>query len=468
VTSEPTTRWEGQLPGDLRFVFHRLASNGIPAFVVGPAVRDAWLNNDVSRMQRIDLIAEAPSAADLERILDGASTQNIFVARTERIRRNAVIFTLQESKQGENLRRLVFNTIETVADLKDELAKREVTVNAMAMTPEGEIIDPFNGLADLENRLIHPVIKPSVAFVQKPLFLIKIAKHIAYHGFAPSDDTEKMAKRHSLSILDVPMERIRPELERLLVNRHPELGLHFLEYIGVLKYILPELQGLVGFADSCEVHHKDIWDHTLRVVAQSKPNVAIRWAALLHDIGKAWTRSIDAQGRVHFFRHEDLSASLFKGIAARIGLEERLSERIHFLIQNHSRINNYSRDWTDSAVRRLARNLHPHLEDLMLLSRADITSRQERRVEELTAGLDDLEARIVKFAQEEARQPLLPKGAGKIIMDHFGLPPSPLVGRLKEALEEALKEGRLPPDLPVENYLGFLQEYIRQQGKQSG
>ena len=104
----------------------------------------------------------------------------------------------------------------------------------------------------------------------------------------------------------------------------------------------------------------------------------------------------------------------------------------------------------------------------MLLSRADITSRQERRVEELTAGLDDLEARIVKFAQEEARQPLLPKGAGKIIMDHFGLPPSPLVGRLKEALEEALKEGRLPPDLPVENYLGFLQEYIRQQGKQSG
>jgi len=221
----------------------------------------------------------------------------------------------------------------------------------------------------------------------------------------------------------------------------------------------------VGFSESCEVHHKDIWEHTKQVVARSKPSPAIRWAALLHDVGKVWTRSIDPEGRVHFFRHEDLGAILFTGIAARLSLDGRLAERVRYLIRNHSRINMYATDWTDSAVRRLVRETGEYFEELLALSRADITSRQERRVEELNRLLDDLARRVEELSNEDARKPALPKGTGSIIMEHFGIPASPLVGHLKDLLEQAIQEGRQPADRPVEEYLGFLQELIRKSGE---
>jgi poly(A) polymerase len=156
-----------------------------------------------------------------------------------------------------------------------------------------------------------------------------------------------------------------------------------------------------------------------------------------------------------------MSALLFRGVAARLRFEERLTDRIHYLIANHSRVNMYSGEWTDSAVRRLMRDTADRLDDLLQLSRADITSKQERRVERLVGQLDELDARIAELREEANRKPLLPKGAGEIIMKHFGLPPSPIIGTLKQSLESAIEEGRVPPDRPVEEYLGFLQELIR-------
>jgi len=457
-------KWREDVPGDLRVVFHRLQKKGITAFLVGPAVRDALATGSMDKVLRVDLIAIAPALQEVEQALGSASTANFFISMPERLRRSAVTFQITDSESGRIIRRLVVTAVAARKGLEDELMKREVTVNAIAMTNEGSILDPFDGAADLERKEVRPILKPSSAFLHKPLFLMKVAKHVAYHGFSVEEETELCAARYAVNILDVPMERVRPELERMLVNLHPDLGLDFLQRVGVLKYVLPEVQSLVGFDESCPVHHKDIWAHTKKVVCRSKPTAGIRWAALLHDIGKVWTRTIDKDGRVHFFRHEELGALLFRGIGARLCIDDRLFEKIHFLIENHSRINMYTEEWTDSAVRRLVREVGNELDDLLILSRADITSRHERRVEELTSQLDNLARRIEEIKVEDAREPLLPKGAGLIIMQHFGLPAGPIVGALKDELESALEEGRLPTGRPVEEYMGHLQEFIRKEG----
>ncbi len=457
----PKTTWKGTLPGDLRVVLHRLRQKEIAAYIVGPAVRDALVQGGMDKIARVDVIAIARGVADVEKVLDGASTPNLFFGRAERLRRNGVAFQARDGEDGEPVRRFVVSVVPDAAGFEQELMKREVTVNAISMDGDGGIIDPFDGQADLAAKTIRTLIPAARVFQQRPLFLVKVAKHIAYHGFEAGDEVELNAARYARNIIDMGMERVRPELERMLVNRHPDKGLDFLQRIGVLGIVLPEVQLMVGFDETCEVHHKDIWAHTRQVVMQSKPHAAIRWAALLHDIGKVWTRSVDTERKVHFLRHEEMSALLFRGVAARLCFDDRLADRVLYLIANHSRVNMYSGEWTDSAVRRLMRDTGDRLDDLLQLSRADITSRQERRVEQLTRQLDELDIRIAALREEANRKPLLPKGAGEIIMNHFGLPPSPIIGTLKQSLEAAIEEGRVPPDRPVEEYLGFLQELIR-------
>jgi poly(A) polymerase len=312
--------------------------------------------------------------------------------------------------------------------------------------------------------LIRPIQAVPAAFAGKPLNLVKVAKHAAYHGYDVAPEVREQAMKFAINVLDVQPERVRPELERLLVNVFPDKGLTFLEETGVLRYILPEVQAMVGFSDTCYLHHKDIWEHTKTVVFRSKPHAAIRWAALLHDIGKVWTRTVDQRGRVHFFRHEEMSAMMFKGIAARFGLEERLAARAQFLVLHHSRINMYTKEWTDSAVRRLIRETGDNLEDLLSLSKADITSRQERRVGELEQLLTELERRIRAIREEDSRAPPLPSGTGDAIMRHFGLQPGPVVGQLRQVLEEAVERGQVERGLPMEKYLEFLQDYVRTHG----
>lgn len=458
--------FQGDLPGDLRLILHRLAKRELEAFVVGPAVRDLLAGVDSEKIPRIDLMVIAPSLTEIEKALDGVSTATLFLSRPERVRRSLAL-AVHDSGTGNVIRKVVVQDVPSRDRVVDELSRREVTVNAIAIDGNSRILDPFGGVRDVANKVIRPIQAGPQFFVHKPLFIVKVAKHIAYHGFLAEPETVSRASEACLGILDVPPERVRPELERLLVNVFPDLGLEFLQKAGVLRLILPEVQSMVGFSDSCEVHHKDIWEHTKKVVFKSKPNTAIRWAALLHDIGKVWTRTVDDKGHVHFFRHEDLSAILFKGIAARFCLEDRLIDRVHFLISNHSRVNMYSSDWTDSAVRRMMREVGDSLDDLLSLSRADITSRQERRVEELTGLLDELERRIEAIRAEDMREPLLPKGIGSAIIEHFGLSPGPVVGQLRKALEDAVEAGELSRGLTVEEYLQYVHAYIHQKGKNS-
>ncbi len=253
---------------------------------------------------------------------------------------------------------------------------------------------------------------------------------------------------------------IRPLLDRVMMGAYPDLGLDSLLATGVLDVLLPEVQAMVGFGDG-EWRHKDVWKHTKQVVSQATAQLEVRWAALFHDIGKVRTRSISPSGEVHFFGHAEVGARMFDKMERRRSLfraDEALSSEIRFLVLHHLRASQYDGSWTDSAVRRFARDMGPHLEDLMCLSRADITTKRPEKKRRGIAMIDELAGRITALAAEDAKQPPLPTGVGTAIMEAFGLAPSRKLGDLKRALEAAVDAGEVAPHQESAYYVQYLAE----------
>jgi poly(A) polymerase len=252
------------------------------------------------------------------------------------------------------------------------------------------------------------------------------------------------------------VREVRVELDRLLLGRATDEGLEALRLTGALDVWLPEVAAMVGFGDG-EWRHKDVWKHTKQVVWQSVPRLAVRWGALLHDIGKPRTRTIAPNGEVHFFGHSEVGAAMFrKRVGKRLGFEGELGERVHFLILHHLRASQYDGSWTDSAVRRFAREMGEGLTDLLDLSRADITTKRPERRKRGLRQISDLAARIRELQAADARIPPLPKGVGNAIMAAFGLSPSRRIGEIKEALEACIEDGEIGSGLPSEAYVEFL------------
>ena len=257
----------------------------------------------------------------------------------------------------------------------------------------------------------------------------------------------------------VPLATVRAHLDRILVAKHAEPGLDALHEGGVLDAWMPEVAGLVGFGDG-EWRHKDVWKHTKQVVRQAVPHLAVRWGALLHDIGKPRTRSIDPSGEVHFFGHAEVGASMFrKRVSKRLGFDAELHERVHFLILYHLRASQYDGSWTDSAVRRFAREMGPGLDDLLALSRADITTKRPHRKKRGLRQISDLAARIREIQVADARVAPLPKGLGHAIMEAFGVPPSRKLGEIRDALEALCGEGVLEGGKDAPYYVDYLREH---------
>jgi poly(A) polymerase len=248
---------------------------------------------------------------------------------------------------------------------------------------------------------------------------------------------------------------VRARLDRVVMGEDPERGLHTMLEAGALAAIFPEVHAMVGFGDA-EWRHKDVWKHTKQVVRQSEARLELRWAALFHDIGKVKTRSITADGKVHFLGHAEVGTRMFEKLDRRLPLfvhEPPLKETVRFLILHHLRANQYSPDWTDSAVRRFARELGPHLGDLLCLARADITTKRPEKKRRGLQQIEDLQARVAALAAEDARVAPLPSGIGDELMRAFALPPSRKVGEVKRQLEEAVAAGEIAGQLPAEAYI---------------
>jgi len=255
----------------------------------------------------------------------------------------------------------------------------------------------------------------------------------------------------------LPLSAFRAEMDRLLMGRHTQEGLDALLEMGILQSWMPEVQALVGFGDG-EFRHKDVWKHTKQVVWQSVPRLQVRWGALLHDIGKVKTRRIDENGEVHFFGHSEVGAAMFrKRVAARLGFDGPEYDRVHFLILHHLRASQYDCGWTDSAVRRFAREMESGLTDLLDLSRADITTKRPERKKRGLRQISELADRIESVRAQDAKVPPLPKGVGTAIMAHFGLPPSRLIGDLKARLEDEIESGALEARREDAYYVSWLE-----------
>ncbi len=253
------------------------------------------------------------------------------------------------------------------------------------------------------------------------------------------------------------LSTLRTHLDRLLLGRHTQEGLDALLACGVLEVWLPEVHAMVGFGDG-EWRHKDVWKHTKQVVWQSVPRLEVRWGALLHDIGKLKTRKIEPSGEVHFFGHSEVGASMFrKRVGKRLGFEGALFDRVHFLILYHLRASQYDAGWTDSAVRRFAKEVDDGLTDLLDLSRADITTKRPEKKKRGLRQISELADRIRKVELEDAKVPPLSKGNGTAIMEHFGLAPSRKVGDPKRLLEDEIAAERLEARREDAYYVAWLE-----------
>jgi poly(A) polymerase len=251
---------------------------------------------------------------------------------------------------------------------------------------------------------------------------------------------------------------VRQRLDRVIMGADPELGLDRLLVAGALEPLFPEVFALVGFGDG-EWRHKDVWKHTKQVVRQSVPRLEVRWASLFHDIGKVRTRTISPEGKVHFLGHAEVGARLFDRVDRRLPLfvdEPALRSTVRFLILHHLRANQYEPSWTDSAVRRFARELGVHLDDLLCLAQADITTKRPEKKSRGLGQIAELTARIAALAAEDAVVPPLPKGVGDALVKAFCLPPSPRIGELKRGLEAAVEAGEIEPHLTSEEYVAFV------------
>jgi poly(A) polymerase len=253
---------------------------------------------------------------------------------------------------------------------------------------------------------------------------------------------------------------VRKAFDRIIMARDAEDGLDALLDSGALTAMLPEVKAMVGFGDG-EWRHKDVWKHTKQVVRQSVPRLEVRWAALMHDIGKVKTRTISPSGEVHFFGHAEVGARMFDKLDRRLPLfvsEPSLKTSVRFLILHHLRASQYEPSWTDSAVRRFAREMGDSLQNLLDLSRADITTKRPEKKKKGLRQISDLAERVDKIRELDALVPPLPSGIGDEIMRSFGLPPSRRIGELKKALETAIDTGEVASHQCSDVYLAFLRD----------
>ncbi|KFG72377.1 CCA tRNA nucleotidyltransferase [Streptomyces mutabilis] len=341
--------------------------------------------------------------------------------------------------------------------IEDDLVRRDFTVNAMAVAlPEKKFIDPHGGLEDLAARVLRTPGTPEESFSDDPLRMMRAARFAAQLDFEVAPEVVKAMTDMAGRIDIVSAERVRDELNKLILSPHPRKGLSLLVETGLAERVLPELPALRLERD--EHHrHKDVYDHTLIVLEQAMaletegPDLTLRLAALLHDIGKPRTRRFEKDGRVSFHHHEVVGAKMTKRRMTALKYSNELVKDVSRLVELHLRFHGYGTgEWTDSAVRRYVRDAGPLLDRLHKLTRSDCTTRNKRKASALSRAYDGLEERIAQLQEQEELEAIRPDLDGNQIMEILGIPSGPTVGQAyKHLLELRLENGPMEHDAAV-------------------
>jgi poly(A) polymerase len=328
-------------------------------------------------------------------------------------------------------------------DIDVDLSRRDFTVNAMALRlPDMEIVDPYNGLGDLASSKLRTPLSPQQSFDDDPLRMLRAARFISGYSLQPDAAlvaaVEKLRSRLSI----VSAERVRDELDKLMIVESPTAGLWFLVETGLADEFLPELSGLALEQDP--VHrHKDVLAHTIAVVEKASSDRILRLACLFHDIGKPKTRAITPNG-VSFHHHEVVGARMTRDRMRALKYSNEDITDVSQLVFLHLRFHTYAMGWTDSAIRRYVRDAGPLLSRLNELTRCDCTTRNKAKAEQLARRMDDLEQKIAELREREELDAIRPDLDGVQIMQHLGLKPGPAVGKaLAYLLQIRLDEGPL-------------------------
>ena len=351
--------------------------------------------------------------------------------------------------------------------IEGDLSRRDFTVNSMALeltTKTPEFIDPFNGLEDLAKRVLRTPAKAENSFSDDPLRMMRAARFASQLDFEIAPDVLQAIKDMAGRISIISAERIRDEFTKMLMSKNPRTGITILVETGLAEIVLPEIPKLRLEIDEHH-HHKDVYEHSITVLEQAishedrlgGPNLIIRLAALLHDIGKPKTRNLIPGGGVSFHHHEIVGARLTKSRLKALRFDGDTIEQVETLVALHLRFHGYGDgEWTDSAVRRYVRDAGDLLVHLHVLTRADCTTRNAKKAERLAKTYDGLEARIAKLMEEEELSRIRPDLDGAQVMKLLNIKPSAAVGKaLDFLLELRLEHGPLGEERATEELLNW-------------
>jgi poly(A) polymerase len=343
--------------------------------------------------------------------------------------------------------------------LEGDLVRRDFTVNAMAVRitgdGPGQFLDPLGGLADVRDRLLDTPSAPEVSFGDDPLRMLRAPRFVSQLGFAVAPQVFAAIEQMAPQLARITSERVAAELDKLILGADPAAGIDLMVRTGLGEQVLPEI-GAMRMAIDEHHQHKDVYQHSLTVLLQAiahedpagGPDLVLRWAALLHDVGKPGTRRHEPDGGVSFHHHEVVGAKMVRKRMRVLKYSKQMVDDVSQLVYLHLRFHGYGDGrWTDSAVRRYVTDAGPLLPKLHKLVRADCTTRNKRRAARLQANYDQLEKRIAELSAQEDLDRIRPALDGNAIMGLLGLPPGPHVGEAWRHLKELrMERGPMTPE----------------------
>lgn len=437
---------------------------GFELAVVGGPVRDALLGRET---HDLDFTTSA-SPDEILAIVKPVASAHWDIGRAfgtigARVRGEQVEITTYRADSYDGVTRKP--TVEFGDSIDGDLVRRDFTVNAMALqVPAVKLVDPTGGVEDLVAGVLRTPTDPRVSFGDDPLRMLRAARFSAQLGFTVEEDTERAITELRETLTIVSPERVQSELVRLMQTDDPVRGIRVLVETGLIEEFLPEVSALKLEVDEHH-HHKDVYEHSLTVLSQAialeharnpgaAPDVPLRIAALLHDIGKPRTRKLEPGGAVTFHHHDVVGARMARKRLQALRFDSATTDAVATLIELHLRFFGYAEGaWTDAAVRRYVRDAGDLLERLHILTRADVTTRNKRKAARLAAAYDDIESRIAALREQEELDAIRPELDGNRIQEVLGISPGREVGeayrflldlRLDEGvLGEAVAEQRL-------------------------
>ncbi|MGZ4673163.1 MAG: CCA tRNA nucleotidyltransferase [Ilumatobacteraceae bacterium] len=430
----------------------RFAAGGHRLYLVGGTVRDLLIAHDGD-----DYDFDATTTArpgDIKACLEGwadaiwTQGERFGTIGAKKNGRTYEITTHRAEAYNDDSRK---PHVEFADEIDVDLSRRDFTINSMALeltTSTPNLVDPFGGAADLATRTLRTPLSPEVSFSDDPLRMLRAARFIARYQLQPVAELTAAVTAMHARLEIVSAERIRDELDKLIVVDHPSAGLWFVIETGLAEDFLPELPAMRLEQDPIH-RHKDVLTHTLAVVENVRPELhpdfdfrRTRLAALFHDIGKPQTRGVQPGKGVTFHHHDAVGARMTRKRLTALRYSHDDVEAITELVALHLRFHTYQMGWTDSAVRRYVRDAGPLLAELNVLTRCDCTTRNERKAATLAKRMDELEERIVELSQSEELASIRPELDGNQVMAQLGVGPGPLVGKaLAFLLEVRLEEG---------------------------